>query len=135
MTKLKANHELLLPDGKTKIEAGKIFEYEGDYSSFASVVSVIAENKKEKAQYPVQDTEEKIIREKARLMGIKNYYNKGLKKLKDEISEKEAAVEKGAPNTPDADPSPAPVPETAPADTPAHVENDPETSEEGKYNV
>lgn len=47
MTKLKANHDLLLPDGKTHIKAGETFEYDGDFSSFASVVEEVrAEEKK-----------------------------------------------------------------------------------------
>ncbi len=50
MTKLKANHDLLLPDGKTNIKAGETFEYEGDYSSFGSVVEEVVEAGKEPAK-------------------------------------------------------------------------------------
>lgn len=124
MTKLKANYNLLLPDGKTEVKIGDEFEFEGDYSSFASCVSVIEEGKKKEGKTPEENAEEKAIREKARLLGIRSYHNKGLQKLKDEIAEKEGETS-----------TPAPAPESAPADTPAHVEGKTETPEEGKDNV
>lgn len=130
MTTLKANYNLLLPDGKTEVKQGEVFEYEGDYSSFAGIVSVIEEGKKEAGKTPEEATEEKALREKARLLGIKNYHVKGIKKLKDEIAELEKeGVVKGADNTP------APAPETAPTSTPAQEdEKDPKTAE-GNANV
>lgn len=121
--KLKANHNLLLPDGKTEVKQDDIFEYEGDISSFASVVSVIAEGEKKEPKKTEEATEEKALREKARLLGIKNYHVKGIKKLEAEIAEKEAEA---------ADQTPAPTP----ASTPAHVEDaNPDKKEEGKADV
>lgn len=107
MTTLKANHNLLLPDGKTQVKVGETFEYDGDYSSFKECVSLIKEDKKEGKKEATKTTEEgaeeKALREKARLLGIKSYHNKSIEKLIAEIEEKEAEVEKGAPNTPEQD--------------------------------
>jgi len=124
--KLQAKHNLLLPDGKTEVKIGEIFEYEGDITSFQECVSVVSfgEKKEKEPKDPETETEEKALREKARLLGIKSYHNMNIEKLKAKIEEKEAEVEKGADNTP------APAHESAPA----HVE-EPETPEEGEGNV
>lgn len=125
--KLKAKHNLLLPDGKTQIKVGEIFDYEGDYSSFASVVDEIPEEEKKETP-PADDVEEKAIREEARLLGIKSYHNKKIETLKAEIAEKKAEAEK------ESDASPAPAPETAPTPAPAH-EEETKTPAEGDANV
>ena len=38
---LKANHNLVLPDGKTEIKVGNTFKYKGDISVFGNCVTVI----------------------------------------------------------------------------------------------
>lgn len=119
---LKANYDLVLPNNQ-KVKIGEVFDFEGDISSFKECVSVISEDKpKKETKTPEQELEEKAIREKAHLLGIKNWHTKGVAKLVEEIKEKEEAT------------TPAP----APASTPAH-EGDDETEEtdetEGNDNV
>ena len=119
--KLQAKHNLLLPDGKTEVKIGEIFEYEGDITSFQECVAVVSFGEKKEKEPKTQETEteEKALREKARLLGIKSYHNMNIEKLKAKIAEKEGE-----------DTTPAPAPESAPA----HVE-EPETPEEGEGNV
>lgn len=101
--KLKANHKLLLPDGKTEIEAGQEFEYEGDISGFASVVAVISnEDRGGKVATPPKDpvnpqkmTDEKI-RARGKELKITNYHNKGIDKLTLEIAERERKLSEAA---------------------------------------
>ena len=129
--KLKAKHNILLPDGKTEVKVGEVFNYEGDISPIESVVEILpagAQEKKETEPDPTDDVEEKAIREEARLLGIKSAHNKNIEKLKAEIAEKKAEAE--TPADPEGDQSPAPAPETAPASTPA-PEDETKTPAEG----
>lgn len=107
--KLKANHNLVLPNGKT-VKVGEVFEYEGGISSFAGCVEVISEDKQPKKdpKTPDENPQEKAIRELAKKLGIKNWHTKGIEKLKEEIKEKEV---------------PAPT-ETIPANDENKVEDD-----------
>lgn len=94
--KLKANHNLTLPDGKTTVKAGEVFEYKGDISGFKKVVTVLPENDagKEKnapagnSNVSKSMTEEQI-RARGKELNIPNYYNKGIEKLEKEIAEAE----------------------------------------------
>ena len=131
--KLKAKHNILLPDGKTEVKVGEVFDYEGDITPIESVVEILPEGeKKSKEPDPTDDVEEKAIREEARLLGIKSYHNKKLETLKEEIAAKKAEAE--TPADPEADHTPAPAPETAPASTPAQ-EDGTKTPAEGDANV
>lgn len=40
---LKANHDLVLPDGKTKIKTGEVFEWTGSLGLFGSCTIVVGE--------------------------------------------------------------------------------------------
>lgn len=46
MSKYKANHNLLMPDGKTEVSAGQIFEYNGDTFGFEGVIVQVDDNVK-----------------------------------------------------------------------------------------
>lgn len=46
MSKYKANHNLLMPDGKTEVSAGQIFEYNGDTFGFEDVIVQVDDNAK-----------------------------------------------------------------------------------------
>lgn len=46
MSKYKANHNLLMPDGKTEVSAGQIFEYNGDTFGFEDVIVQVDDNVK-----------------------------------------------------------------------------------------
>lgn len=46
MSKYKANHNLLMPDGKTEVSAGQIFEYNGDLFGFEDVIVQVDDNAK-----------------------------------------------------------------------------------------
>lgn len=114
--KYKSNHNLLLPDGKTEVEAGEVFEYDGDISSFAGIIEpVIEPEAKEEApandENPNNDPEGKeapaafglegLSDEKIRAQGkawkIKNYHSMGIENLKKKIYEAYAAAAPDAP--------------------------------------
>lgn len=46
MSKYKANHNLLMPDGKTEVSAGQIFEYNGDTFGFEDVIVQVDDSAK-----------------------------------------------------------------------------------------
>lgn len=56
--KLKANHNIILPDGQA-VKAGELFEYNGDLNVIASVVEVVAESDSEDNQ-PVRRRRRKV---------------------------------------------------------------------------
>jgi hypothetical protein len=108
MPKYRANHNVLMPDGKSEVKAGEIFEYNGDIYGFEEVVVQVADD--ETASVVVPDPEyiirpdteaaksdEKEIREKAKALGIKSAHNKSIDKLKEEIAviEAENAADNG----------------------------------------
>ena len=94
--KLKAKHDLTLPDGKTTIKAGKEFDYNGDLAPIAEVVEVLgtandkAEAKKEpEASQTAAKMSEEQIRARAKELKISSYHLKGIDKLAEEIAEAE----------------------------------------------
>jgi len=100
--KYKSNHNLLLPDGKTEVKAGEVFEYDGDISSFAGIIEPVIEPKaKEKA--PKNDenpetkakeaTEEELIRLRGKELKIKNAHNLNIETLKAKIAEAEGKAD------------------------------------------
>lgn len=56
--KLKANHNIILPDGQT-VQAGELFDYNGDLNVIAAVVEVVAESESEDNQ-PVRRRRRKV---------------------------------------------------------------------------
>lgn len=87
--KLKANYNLVLPDGKTKIQVGEEFDFNGDISQFGTAVTVIGgENPNNEPA-----TVEEVIRAKAKELKIANWYTKGVGRLIKEIEEVEAAAQ------------------------------------------
>lgn len=93
--KLKAKHDLTLPDGKTTIEAGKEFDYNGDLAAIAEVVDILSvesapevPKEPETSQTVVRMTEEQI-RARAKELKIPSYHLKGIDKLSEEIAEAE----------------------------------------------
>lgn len=102
--KYKANHNLLLPDGETEVHAGEVFEYDGDISSFESIIEPIAgkepKAKKEAPEgdqndHPVEMSEEEL-RARAKELKIPSAHNMGLKKLAEKVAEKEAEISAAA---------------------------------------
>lgn len=93
--KLKAKHDLTLPDGKTTIKAGKEFDYNGDLAPIAEVVDVLSfENAPEAPKEPeASQTSAKMseeqIRARAKELKISSYHLKGIDKLAEEIAEAE----------------------------------------------
>lgn len=103
--KYKANHNLLLPDGKTEVQAGEVFEYDGDISSFESIIEPIAgKEPKAKKAAPEGDQNDHVVEmsdEEIRAQGkawkIKNAHNMGIENLKAKIYEAYAAAAPDAP--------------------------------------
>ena len=94
--KLKAKHDLTLPDGKTTIKAGKEFDYNGDLAPIAEVVEVLgtANDKTEAQKEPekpktAEKMSEEQIRARAKELKIPSYHLKGIDKLAEEIAEAE----------------------------------------------
>ena len=109
---LKANHNLILPDGETKIKVGESFEYEGDIRAFGNCVTVIGDQNNQPK--PMTDDE---VRAKAKELKISNYHTKGIDRLKKEIMDAQKAIDavnaaKEADKDPEQDPK---DPEKAPA--------------------
>ncbi|MBO6305455.1 MAG: hypothetical protein J6M62_10330 [Selenomonadaceae bacterium] len=132
--KYKANHNLLLPDGKTEVKAGEIFEYDGNAESFLKIVEPLPEaeapapespanneNPKNKEETPaafgLEGLSDEEIRAQGKAWKIKNAHNLNIDTLKARIYE---AYEKAAPEAPEALKKP---------DAGFEVDNIPETPE------
>lgn len=89
--KLKANHDLILPDGTTEIKVGETFDWNKDPAIFGKCVEVV-DKKNSNAE---KEPEEAAVRIQAKELGIANYHNKGIKKLKAEIAAKQKDVAGG----------------------------------------
>lgn len=111
---LKANHNLVLPDGKTEIKVGNTFKYKGDISVFGNCVTVIEdENPKNPdvvALKPLSEMTEKEIRAEGKKRKIASSHNKNIDDLKAAI-QKLRDEEGKAPK----DPEEKTEPEEAPA--------------------
>ncbi len=100
--KLKAKHDLTLPDGKTTIKAGKEFDYNGDLAPIAEVVDVLSfENapeapKEPEASQTAAKMSEEQIRARAKELKIPSYHLKGIDKLAEEIAEAEKKISEKA---------------------------------------
>lgn len=92
--KLKANHELILPDGETKIKVGETFDWDKDPAVFGKCVEIVDVADK-KGGDASTNTEEAAIRAQAKALGIANYHNKGIKRLKEDILAKQKNVAGG----------------------------------------
>lgn len=92
--KYKSNHNLLLPDGKTEVEAGEVFEYDGDISSFAGIIEPVIEP--EAKEETVSEMTEEELRARAKELKIPSAHNMGLKKLAEKVAEKEAEISAAA---------------------------------------
>lgn len=97
---LKANHNLVLPDGKTEIKVGETFEYKGDIRAFGNCVTPVTAEEGKAPEGTTITTpevisieEEAVIRAKAKELKIPSYHNKGIEKLKAEIIDAEKAIE------------------------------------------
>jgi hypothetical protein len=93
--KYKSNHNLLLPDGKTEVKAGEVFEYDGDISSFAGIIEPVIEPEGKKEETVSEMTEEEL-RARAKELKIPSAHNMGLKKLAEKVAEKEAEISAAA---------------------------------------
>lgn len=116
MSKYKANHNLLMPDGKTEVSAGQIFEYNGDTFGFEDVIVQVDDNVKadvivpeaktihrpEKAgetipandenPHAVHKMSEEELRARGKELKITSAHNMNLDKLAEKIAEKEAEI-------------------------------------------
>lgn len=105
--KYKANHNLLLPDGKTEVKAGEIFEYNGSTEGFSHIIEPVVEvtepvkipegneNPDEHpAAFGLEGLSEEEIRAQGKAWKIKNAHNLNIETLKARIYE---AYEKAAP--------------------------------------
>lgn len=114
---LKANHNLVLPDGKTEIKVGEIFEYKGDIHQFGKCVTPVTAEEGEAPEGTAITTpevisveDEAVIRAKAKELKIPSYHNKRIETLKAEIIDAEKAIEAvKAAKEADKDPEKAPV--------------------------
>lgn len=114
--KYKSNHNLLLPDGKTEVEAGEVFEYDGDISSFAGIIEPVIEpeakeeapkndenpnndpeGKEAPAAFGLEGLSDEEIRAQGKAWKIKNYHSMGIENLKKKIYEAYAAAAPDAP--------------------------------------
>lgn len=120
--KYKSNHNLLLPDGKTEVQAGEVFEYDGDISSFAGIIEPVIEpegkkeapannenpnkdpeGKEAPAAFGLEGLSDEEIRAQGKAWKIKNAHNMGIENLKKKIYEAYAAA---APEDPEGDENP-----------------------------
>ena len=92
--KYKSNHDLLLPDGKTEVKAGEVFEFDGDVSSFESIIEPVIEP--EAKEETVSEMTEEELRARAKELKIPSAHNMGLKKLAEKVAEKEAEISAAA---------------------------------------
>lgn len=96
---LKANHNLVLPDGKTEIKVGETFEYKGDIAQFGSCVTVIGDEGEKDPEVvvlkPLSEMTEKEIRAEGKKRKIASSHNKNINDLKDAIQKLRDAEEKG----------------------------------------
>lgn len=90
----KANHYMVLPDGKTEINAGEEFDYDGDVSPFEELVEVVMFEATHDT--PLNDEqqpdEEELIRKRGKELKINNYHNMGIENLKKRIELEEARL-------------------------------------------
>lgn len=88
---LKANHNLILPDGETEIKVGETFEWDGEIDIFGKCVDVVGEleNKNPEALKPMNITQ---IRARAKELSITNYKTKDVEVLKVEIAKSEKTL-------------------------------------------
>lgn len=93
--KYKSNHDLLLPDGETEVKAGEVFEFDGDVSSFESIIEPVIEPEAKKEETVSEMTEEEL-RARAKELKIPSAHNMGLKKLAEKVAEKEAEISAAA---------------------------------------
>lgn len=92
--KYKSNHDLLLPDGETEVKAGEVFEFDGDVSSFESIIEPVIEP--EAKEETVSEMTEEELRARAKELKIPSAHNMGLKKLAEKVAEKEAEISAAA---------------------------------------
>lgn len=93
--KYKSNHDLLLPDGETEVKAGEVFEFDGDVSSFESIIEPVIEPEAKEEETVSEMTEEEL-RARAKELKIPSAHNMGLKKLAEKVAEKEAEISAAA---------------------------------------
>lgn len=88
-TTAKALTNIILPDG-SKVKEGEEFLYNGDFENTGLFEIVGAQNdgQIEGAPQDVRNEEEEV-RAKAKELKISNWHTKAIKKLKEEIAEKE----------------------------------------------
>lgn len=83
---LKANHNLVLPDGKTEIKVGETFEYKGDIAQFGACVTIIGDEGEKNpdvvALKPLSEMTEKEIRAEGKKRKIASSHNKNIDDLK-----------------------------------------------------
>lgn len=111
---LKANHNLLLPDGKTTIKVGEKFEWDGELRIFGTCVEVLEEIKTSQEPKKMTATE---IRKLAKEMKIPNYSRLSVEELEKKINEANAPV-----NGPDPEKEPEQDPEKEPETQPTDGE-------------
>lgn len=88
LRKYRAQHDILLPDGKTKIKAGEEFETAQEFFNDGIAVDL--------GPVTVEEGEdEAYIRAKGKDLKIPAAHNMGIKKLKAKIAEIEAAAKDG----------------------------------------
>mgnify|MGYP003292082697 FL=1 len=110
---LKANHNLVLPDGKTEIKVGETFEYKGDIAQFGSCVTVIGDEGERDPEVvalkPLSEMTEKEIRAEGKKRKIASSHNKNIDDLKAAIQK--LREEENAPKDPESkeDPEKAPT--------------------------
>lgn len=110
---LKANHNLVLPDGKTEIKVGETFEYKGDIAQFGSCVTVIGDEGERDPEVvalkPLSEMTEKEIRAEGKKRKIASSHNKNIDDLKAAIQK--LREEEKAPKDPESkeDPEKAPT--------------------------
>ena len=110
---LKANHNLVLPDGKTEIKVGETFEYKGDIAQFGSCVTVIGDEGERDPEVvalkPLSEMTEKEIRAEGKTRKIASSHNKNIDDLKAAIQK--LREEEKAPKDPESkeDPEKAPT--------------------------
>ena len=111
---LKANHNLILPDGETEIKIGETFEYKGDITQFGSCITVIGDEGEKDPEVvalkPLSEMTEKEIRAEGKKRKIASSHNKNIDDLKAAI-QKLRDEEGKAPK----DPEEKTEPEEAPA--------------------
>lgn len=84
---LRANHNLLLPDGKTTIKVGDTFEWTGDIGIFGTCIDIIKKIEEKKSSEKVEEMTSTQIRALAKEMKIPNYSRESVEVLAQKIAE------------------------------------------------